>query len=193
MRHFPGLGILPQMPHAAFTPPICSQDPDSLVSDRRRYRTALARVIDLSRSHSCGRYLLVSFHSSGVDGACHQATGKTMGGRLMKKELSFPALLECFFMQRLMAQRQVSPHTIRSYRDTFRLLLQFAAKRLHKLPSAQSWPGLESLPRSGCPHPVSVTPVVALQTRQKGSRNGSLPPQPSSRSYCHRLRFPRPG
>ena len=45
----------------------------------------------------------------------------------MKKELSFPVLLECFFMQRLMAQRQVSPHTIRSYRDTFRLLLQFAA------------------------------------------------------------------
>src|ERR1700738_680977 len=59
-----------------------------------------------------------------------------MEGRLMKKELSFPALLECFFMQRLMAQRQVSPHTIRSYRDTFRLLLQFAGKRLHKLPSA---------------------------------------------------------
>jgi hypothetical protein len=59
-----------------------------------------------------------------------------MGSRLMKKELSFPVLLECFFMQRLMAQRQVSPHTIRSYRDTFRLLLQFSAKRLHKLPSA---------------------------------------------------------
>ena len=39
-------------------------------------------------------------------------------------------------MQRLMAQRQVSPHTIRSYTDTFRLLLQFAAKRLHKLPAA---------------------------------------------------------
>jgi len=54
----------------------------------------------------------------------------------MKKELSFPVLLECFFMQRLMAQRQVSPHTIRSYRDTFRLLLRFAAKRLHKAPSA---------------------------------------------------------
>ena len=54
----------------------------------------------------------------------------------MKKELSFPALLECFFLQRLMAQRQVSPHTIRSYRDTFRLLLGFAAKRLHKAPSA---------------------------------------------------------
>jgi integrase/recombinase XerD len=59
-----------------------------------------------------------------------------MGGRLMRKELSFPALLESFFIQRLMAQRQVSPHTIRSYRDTFRLLLQFAGKRLRKLPSA---------------------------------------------------------
>ena len=54
----------------------------------------------------------------------------------MKKEISFPTLLECFFTQRLMAQRQVSPHTIRAYRDTFRLLLQFAAKRLHKMPSA---------------------------------------------------------
>jgi site-specific recombinase XerD len=54
----------------------------------------------------------------------------------MKKALSFPALLESFFTQRLMTQRQVSPHTIRSYRDTFRLLLRFAAKRLHKAPSA---------------------------------------------------------
>lgn len=62
----------------------------------------------------------------------------------MKKELRFPALLECFFTQRLMAQRQVSPHTIRSYRDTFRLLLQFAAKRLHKPPSALELADLNS-------------------------------------------------
>ena len=52
----------------------------------------------------------------------------------MNKEISFPALLERFFTQRLMAQRQVNPHTIASYRDTFRLLLQFVSKRLHKLP-----------------------------------------------------------
>jgi site-specific recombinase XerD len=63
----------------------------------------------------------------------------------MKKELGFPALLECFFMQRLMAQRQASPHTIRSYRDTFRLLqLQFAGKRLHKLPSALTLADLDA-------------------------------------------------
>jgi len=53
----------------------------------------------------------------------------------MKNDLRFPTLLERFFTQRLMAQRQVSPHTIASYRDTFRLLLQFAEKRLHKAPS----------------------------------------------------------
>jgi len=53
----------------------------------------------------------------------------------MKNDLGFPTLLERFFTQRLMAQRQVSPHTIASYRDTFRLLLQFAEKRLHKAPS----------------------------------------------------------
>jgi site-specific recombinase XerD len=61
----------------------------------------------------------------------------------MNKEISFPALLERFFTQRLMAQRQVSPHTIASYRDTFRLLLQFVSKRLHKLPSALALADLE--------------------------------------------------
>lgn len=58
-----------------------------------------------------------------------------MGGALMKNDSSFPALLERFFTQRLMAQRQVSQHTVASYRDTFRLLLQFAEKQLHKAPS----------------------------------------------------------
>src|SRR5713226_7369288 len=47
----------------------------------------------------------------------------------------FPVLLESFFTKRLIAQRKVSPHTIASYRDTFRLLLQFAQKRLGTPPS----------------------------------------------------------
>lgn len=50
------------------------------------------------------------------------------------KTASFPALLERFFLERLIRQRQVSPHTVSSYRDTFRLLLQFARQRLHKPP-----------------------------------------------------------
>ena len=46
----------------------------------------------------------------------------------------FPVLLESFFVERLMRQRKASPHTIASYRDTFRLLLSFAQRRLKKLP-----------------------------------------------------------
>ena len=44
-------------------------------------------------------------------------------------------LLEAFFTDYLLAQRQVSPHTIASYRDTFRLLLHFAQTQLRKAPS----------------------------------------------------------
>ena len=53
----------------------------------------------------------------------------------MRKSPDFPALLQSFFTQRMVTQRRASPHTIASYRDTFRLLLRFAQKRLHKAPS----------------------------------------------------------
>ena len=43
----------------------------------------------------------------------------------MKGARPFPVLLESFFLDRLMRQRQASPSTIASYRDTFRLLLCF--------------------------------------------------------------------
>ena len=53
----------------------------------------------------------------------------------MKNNPEFPAMLEAFFTDRLMRQRQASPHTIASYRDTFRLLLKFAKEKLKKNPS----------------------------------------------------------
>jgi len=53
----------------------------------------------------------------------------------MSAPVSLPALLESFFTQRLMQQRQASPHTISSYRDTFRQFLKFTEQRLHKAPS----------------------------------------------------------
>jgi site-specific recombinase XerD len=37
--------------------------------------------------------------------------------------------LQAYFTDRLIRQRRVSPHTIRSYRDTIRLLVKFAAER----------------------------------------------------------------
>jgi len=61
----------------------------------------------------------------------------------MKDENGFPSLLERFFAQRLIAQRRVSPHTIASYRDTFRLLLQFVEKLLRKPPSRLALADLE--------------------------------------------------
>lgn len=39
-----------------------------------------------------------------------------------------PRLIESFFCKRLVAQRNVSGHTVSAYRDTFRLLLVFAEK-----------------------------------------------------------------
>ena len=54
----------------------------------------------------------------------------------MTGQSNLAPLLQAFFTQRLMQQRQASPHTIASYRDTWRLLLQFAQQRLHKAPSA---------------------------------------------------------
>jgi integrase/recombinase XerD len=47
----------------------------------------------------------------------------------------FPALLQAFFTDRLLRQRRASPHTVTAYRNTFRLLLRFAAARLGRAPS----------------------------------------------------------
>jgi site-specific recombinase XerD len=54
----------------------------------------------------------------------------------MTAATSLAPLLERFFLQRLMQERRVSPHTICSYRDTFRLFLRFTQQRLHKPPAA---------------------------------------------------------
>jgi site-specific recombinase XerD len=48
----------------------------------------------------------------------------------------FPALLQRFFTDRLLQQRQASPHTIAGYRDAFRLLLRFTTTRVGRAPSA---------------------------------------------------------
>ena len=67
----------------------------------------------------------------------------------MRDPADLPALLQSFFTTRLMTQRKVSPHTIASYRDTFRLLLQFAQKRLHKAPSQLGLDNLQKRRHNG--------------------------------------------
>lgn len=56
----------------------------------------------------------------------------------MKRSSDFAALLQGFFTQRLMNQRNASPHTIKSYRDTFCLLLKFTERHLGRQPSRLS-------------------------------------------------------
>jgi integrase/recombinase XerD len=62
----------------------------------------------------------------------------------MQTAPSFPRLLEAYFTERLMHQRQASPHTIASYRNTFCLLLHFAQHQLHKTPSSLSLADLDA-------------------------------------------------
>jgi len=57
---------------------------------------------------------------------------------------SLAPLLERFFTQRLMQQRQASPHTISSYRDTFRMLLKFAQQQLHTPPDRLTFQALDA-------------------------------------------------
>lgn len=52
--------------------------------------------------------------------------------------------LEAFLADRLMIQRGASPNTIASYRDTFRLLLRFAAERTGKRPSDLDFSDLDA-------------------------------------------------
>lgn len=50
--------------------------------------------------------------------------------------------LQLFFTERLAKQRQASPATVKSYRDTFRLLLNFVQDRTGKAPSTLDWDDL---------------------------------------------------
>lgn len=44
------------------------------------------------------------------------------------------AVLQAFFLERLVAQRNASPQTVAAYRDSFRLLLQFVQQHIGKAP-----------------------------------------------------------
>ena len=59
-------------------------------------------------------------------------------------EIAFPALLQAFFQQRLVAQRGVSAQTIASYRDTFELFLRYADQRTGRPPSALTLDDLDA-------------------------------------------------
>src|SRR5215468_9058777 len=51
------------------------------------------------------------------------------------KTYPLPAYVQRFFTERLATQLHASPNTVASYRDTFRLLLKYAADRLKRQPT----------------------------------------------------------
>ena len=71
------------------------------------------------RTWSCPRrgHAVVPKQFSGTDARSHGAARASLGGSVMITPTSLAPLLPVrFFTQRLMQQRQVSPHTISSYR-----------------------------------------------------------------------------
>jgi site-specific recombinase XerD len=49
--------------------------------------------------------------------------------------MTFPALVQGFFTDRLLRQLQASPNTVAAYRDAFRIVFRFANEKLGKQPS----------------------------------------------------------
>lgn len=80
----------------------------------------------------------------GADGHDRAAAREALGVAVMRAPTVFSTLLERFFTERLMQQRYASPHTVASYRDTFRLLFEFAQKTLHKPPSSLDLPDIDA-------------------------------------------------
>lgn len=65
----------------------------------------------------------------------------------------FPSLLQLFFTDRLLSQLGASTHTVASYRDTFRLLLIYAAEQLGQAPSDLPIENLDASLSSKIPRP----------------------------------------
>ncbi|MCC6990960.1 MAG: site-specific integrase [Acidobacteria bacterium] len=102
----------------------------------------------------------------------------------MKVEPTFTDLLQGFFTDRLMKQRRASAHTIASYRDTFRLLLQFAGKRFHKTPCALALDEIDA--------PLVVAFLDELEsTRGIGARTRNLR-LTAIHSFFHYVAFEAP-
>ncbi len=86
-------------------------------------------------------------------------------------------LLQAFFLERLGRQRQASPNTIASYRDTFRLLLRFAQKKLSKNPSDLLLTDLEA--------PTVTAFLDSLETERNNSSRSRNARLSAIRSFFH--------
>ena len=87
------------------------------------------------------------------------------------------AVLQAFFLERLVAQRNASPQTVAAYRDSFRLLLQFAQQHVGKAPERLELTDLDA--------PVILAFLDHLERKRRNtirSRNARLA---AIRSFAH--------
>jgi len=96
----------------------------------------------------------------------------------MKRNCNVATLIERYFTERLMRQRNVSANTIASYRDTFRLLFTFAQIRLRKAPSSLELKDLEA--------PFISAFLADLETKRGASVRTRLTPLRADRSRSER-------
>ena len=101
--------------------------------------------------------------------------------------------LQLFFTERLARQRQASPETVISYRNTFRLLLRFMQQRTGKAPSSLDWDDLSAeaisafldhLEAGAGTAPAAATPGWPRCARCSATRHCAIPSTPSSSSRC---------
>jgi integrase/recombinase XerD len=59
--------------------------------------------------------------------------------------ITLSTVIQSFFTDRLVRERDASPHTIASYRDTLRLLLVFASQRTGKQPTKLTLEDLDAI------------------------------------------------
>src|SRR6266436_403427 len=137
-----------------------------MLSWGRRSRAPAARAVHVSRTQSSQLHLLVLAPESGADDGDSGAASASVGGLGMTPSIpTFPTLLQRFFTQRLMQQKRVSAHTISSYRDTFRLLLRFAQKRLRTSPDRLAFEKIDAPLVAAFLNEMEKTRGVTVRTR----------------------------
>jgi site-specific recombinase XerD len=102
----------------------------------------------------------------------------------MNNPISLAVLLGRFFTQRLMQQRQASPHTISSYRDTFCQFLKFTEQRLRKAPSQLNFQEIDA--------PLIVAFLDYLEKHQGISTRSRNLRLTAMRSFFHFAAFEAP-
>lgn len=83
----------------------------------------------------------------------------------MKQIVTLASQLEKFFTVRLIQQRQVSPHTVSSYRDSFRQFLKFASESLGRAPSQIGFEQVDAALVTAFLENLEQTRNVSVRTR----------------------------